>query len=79
MIEIFGGFGVHLCNLEVLKHCYDNNILSIKEEGGASHVNQSYYISLMVITHSPLPQNNGNLPLPFFCYNYPIVLLYNIY
>ena len=29
----------------------------------------------MVITRSPLPQNNDNLPLPFFGGNYPIVLL----
>ena len=33
----------------------------------------------MKITCSPLPQNNGNLPLPFFGGNYPIVLLENIY
>ena len=32
----------------------------------------------MGFTRSPLPQNNGSLPLPFFCGNYPIVLLYNI-
>ena len=30
-------------------------------------------------TRSPLPRNIGNLPLPFFGGNYPIVLLYNIY
>ena len=33
----------------------------------------------MEITRSPLPQNNSNLPLPFFCCNYPIFLLDNIY
>ena len=33
----------------------------------------------MLITHSPLPRNNGNLPLPFFGGNSPIVLLDNIY
>ena len=33
----------------------------------------------MGITRSTLPRNNGNLPLPFFCGNYPIVLLNNIY
>ena len=33
----------------------------------------------MEITRSPLPQNIGNLPLPFFRGNYPIVLQYNIY
>ena len=31
----------------------------------------------MGFTRSPLPQNNGNLPLPFFGGNYPIVLLKN--
>ena len=34
---------------------------------------------LMGITRSTLPQNNVNLPLPFFGSNYPIVLLNNIY
>ena len=29
----------------------------------------------MVITRSTLPQNNGDLPLPFFGGTYPIVLL----
>ena len=33
----------------------------------------------MGITRSTLPQNNGNLPLPFFGGNFPIVLLDNIY
>ena len=33
----------------------------------------------MGITCSPLPKNNGNLPLPFFGGKYPIVLLDNIY
>ena len=33
----------------------------------------------MVIASSPLAQNNGNLPLPFFSGNFPIVLLNNIY
>ena len=33
----------------------------------------------MGFTRSPLPQNNGNLPLPFFGGNCPIVLLNNIY
>ena len=33
----------------------------------------------MVITRSPLPQNNGNSPLPFSGGNYPIFLLDNIY
>ena len=33
----------------------------------------------MGIIRSPLPQNNGNLPLPYFFVNYPIVILYDIY
>ena len=32
----------------------------------------------MVITRSPLPQNDGQLHLPFFGGNYPIVILDNI-
>ena len=32
----------------------------------------------MGITHSPLTQNNSNLPLPLFCGNNPIFLLDNI-
>ena len=35
--------------------------------------------SYMGIDCSPLPQNNGNLPLPFFGGNDPIVHLENIY
>ena len=33
----------------------------------------------MAITRYTLLQNNGNLPLPFFGGNYPIVLLDKIY
>ena len=33
----------------------------------------------MGITRSPLPQNNGNLPLPFFGGNYPIFILDSVY
>ena len=43
--------------------------------GGDSYILKSS----MEITRSPLPQNNDNLSLPFFCGNYPIVLLDNIY
>ena len=31
------------------------------------------------ISRYPLPRNNDNSPLHFFCGNYPIVLLDNIY
>ena len=37
------------------------------------------YLPYMGFTRSPLPQNIGNLPLPFFGGNYPFVLLNNIY
>ena len=33
----------------------------------------------MGVFHSPLPQNNGILILPFFVGNYPIVILDSIY
>ena len=33
----------------------------------------------MGITHSPLPQNSGNLPLPFFGGILSVFLLDNIY
>ena len=35
--------------------------------------------SYMGITRFALPQNNGNLPIPLFGGNYPIVFLNNIY
>ena len=38
----------------------------------------SYPFKTMVITRSPLPQNDGQLHLPFFGGNYPIVILDNI-
>ena len=44
MIKIFNGFGVHICNLNAMKNCYDNKIMYIKEEGGKSHVYQAYDI-----------------------------------
>ena len=37
------------------------------------------WAAYMVMTRFPLPQNNGNLPLPFFGGNYPIIILDNIY
>ena len=38
-----------------------------------------YADTYMAFTRSPLPRNNGNLPLPSFGGNYPIILLDNIY
>ena len=43
-IEIFDNFGVHLFNLEAMKHRDDNNIMHIKEEGYDSHVTQAYHL-----------------------------------
>ena len=38
-----------------------------------------YPRAYMGINRSPLPWNNGNITLPFFGGNFPIVLLDNIY
>ena len=53
-----------------------------KSKGGeevADSVSEGSWNAYMRIILSTLPQNNGNLPLPFFCGKYPIVLLGNIY
>jgi type II secretory pathway component PulJ len=42
MIEIFDGFGAHLNNLPALKKRVINKILSLKEEGDSSSINQAY-------------------------------------
>jgi hypothetical protein len=42
MMEIFDGFGSHLASLEALDYCFQNKILSLKEEADSSHFNQSY-------------------------------------
>ena len=41
-VEIFDGFGVHLSNFDALKMRFDALIISIKEEGDASSINQAY-------------------------------------
>ena len=41
-VEIFDGFGAHLANYEALKLRWDAKILSVKEEGDASSINQAY-------------------------------------
>ena len=46
---------------------------------GGRSIRWRQWIEYMVIACSKLPQNNGNLPLPFFGGNYPIVILNNIY
>ena len=42
MLEIFDGFGAHLSSLNAMQFRYDNRVLSLKEEGFSSHVNQAY-------------------------------------
>ena len=59
---------------------------SCKSDGSNSHFRESSTgwnatltpVEYMVTTRSPLPQNNGNLTLPFFGGNYPMVILVNI-
>ena len=42
VLEVFDEFGPHTSSLSSMKIRFDNNILSLKEEGGSSHVNQAY-------------------------------------
>lgn len=42
MLEIFDGFGPHLSSLAAMEIRHENKILSMKEEGDSSHVNQAY-------------------------------------
>jgi hypothetical protein len=42
VIEVFDGFDPHTPSYYAMKHRYDNKILSLKEEGDSSHVNQAY-------------------------------------
>ena len=42
MLEIFDGSGAHLASMEVMKHWHERRILSFKEEGDSSHINQAY-------------------------------------
>ena len=42
MLEIFDGFGAHLLSFTAMQQRLDNKILSLKEEGDSSHVNQGY-------------------------------------
>uniref|UniRef100_A0A7S2XM23 Uncharacterized protein n=1 Tax=Attheya septentrionalis TaxID=420275 RepID=A0A7S2XM23_9STRA len=41
-LEVFDGFGPHVSSYEAMKLRYEAKILSLKEEGDSSHVNQSY-------------------------------------
>ena len=43
VLEVFDGFGPHTSSLSSMQIRFDNNILSLKEEGDSSHVNQAYY------------------------------------
>eukprot|EP00978_Attheya_sp_CCMP212_P031047 scaffold116016_cov35-Attheya_sp.AAC.2 len=42
VLEVFDGFGPHISSYKAMKDRYDNKILSLKEEGDSSHVNQAY-------------------------------------
>jgi hypothetical protein len=42
VLEVFNGHGPHLMSLPAMQLCYDSKILSLKEEGDSSHVNQAY-------------------------------------
>jgi hypothetical protein len=42
VLEVFDGFGPHVSSYKAMKQQYDNKILSLKEEGDTSHVNQAY-------------------------------------
>jgi hypothetical protein len=42
MLEIFDGFGAHLASLPAMEQRFQSKILSLKEEGDSSHVNQAY-------------------------------------
>ena len=42
VIDIFDGFGAHLCNHESLLMSLDENIISLKEEVESSSINQAY-------------------------------------
>ena len=41
-LEILDGFGAHLSNVESLRKRFAAKILTLKEEGDSSHVNQAY-------------------------------------
>ena len=41
-LEILDGFGAHLSNVESLRKRFASKILTLKEEGDSSHVNQAY-------------------------------------
>jgi len=42
VLELLDGFGAHFASYEALKIRYDNKVLTGKEEGNSSHVNQAY-------------------------------------
>ena len=42
VLEVFDGFGPHTSSLSSMQMRFDNKILSLKEEGDSSHVNQAY-------------------------------------
>jgi hypothetical protein len=42
VLEVFDGNGPHMMSLPAMQLCYDCKILSSKEEGDSSHVNQAF-------------------------------------
>ena len=42
MVEIVDGSGAHLSNYNAMKLRFDNKILTMKEEGDSSTINQAY-------------------------------------
>jgi hypothetical protein len=41
VLEVFDGYGPHTMSLPAMQLRYDSKILSLKEEGDSSHVNQA--------------------------------------
>ena len=42
ILELLDGFGAHFASYAALKVRYDNKVLTGKEEGNSSHINQAY-------------------------------------
>ena len=47
-LEIFDGFGPHYSSLKAIQHGVDNKVLSVKEEGDLSSINQVSRISVLL-------------------------------
>ena len=76
----------YITSLEERLAIQDRNIKDLENHGRTVSIPptdtatvSTISVTYMGFTRSPLPQDIGNLPLPFFGGNYPIVLLNNIY